>query len=379
MEYGKRYRLRIISMAVDNYMRVSLDGHPFEIIAVDFVPIKPIITEWIFMGAGQVCTISPYFHYAWGAKKRPQRYDVIVTANRSSGSYWFRTEVAKQCRNNNLHFGRAVWSYSNTLPSIPNSTAFTEPTDCLEPGPLTPLWNSSVPRGSFQQQLGHTEVLLSQAVVVPGGDNIVVWALDTNINVDYGHPTLSYVMDGNISFPDQLNVISTNIAGGWNYWLIQQNPSLPPIPHPLHLHGHSFFVLGQGNSTYKNQTQLNFQTPTRRDTSTIYGGGWIAIAFQSNNPGAWLMHCMNILHVSQQLCQDTNTVQVTLLGMSPKGLECSFWRYRHKSKFLNEINSLPNAPRGTVIILPPHIRNSTRDCRKAVARRGEAMQKVSVK
>lgn len=51
-------------MAVDNYLRLSLDGHPFEIIASDFVPIKPIKVDWIFIGAGQVRKISPlYWNY----------------------------------------------------------------------------------------------------------------------------------------------------------------------------------------------------------------------------------------------------------------------------------------------------------------------------
>lgn len=54
IEPGKRYRLRIISMAVDNYMRVSLDGHKLEIIAADFVPIKPIQVEWLAINVGQV-------------------------------------------------------------------------------------------------------------------------------------------------------------------------------------------------------------------------------------------------------------------------------------------------------------------------------------
>lgn len=220
-----------------------------------------------------------------------QRYDVIITANQTAGNYWFRTEVAKECRNANLNHGRAIWSYTNAEVGIPNSTALVEPTDCLEPGPLTPFWNASVPEGQFQGHLDHTEVYLSQSVVVPGGDNIVVWALGTNIDVDYSHPTLSYVSNGNMSFPEHFNVLPTSDEGGWNHLLIQQSPTMPPIPHPIHLHGHDFYVLGHGNTTYKNSTELNFETPTRRDTSTLYGGGWLALAFRSNNPGVWLMHC----------------------------------------------------------------------------------------
>jgi hypothetical protein len=34
---------------------------------------------------------------------------------------------------------------------------------------------------------------------------------------------------------------------------------------------------------------LNWNNPVRRDTATLPAGGWLAIAFSSNNPGAWLM------------------------------------------------------------------------------------------
>lgn len=126
---------------------------------------------------------------------------------------------------------------------------------------------------------------LTRAVVTPGGDNIVVWALHGNIDVDWEKPTMTYVREGNTSYPRELNVLPAVEEGGWNYWLIQQADGIPPIPHPIHLHGHDFFVLGQGNSTYNSSAVLNFENPTRRDTATIYGNGWLAVAFRSNNPG----------------------------------------------------------------------------------------------
>lgn len=41
---SKRYRLRLINISLDNMFQVSLDGHDFEVIAADFVPIKPFNT-----------------------------------------------------------------------------------------------------------------------------------------------------------------------------------------------------------------------------------------------------------------------------------------------------------------------------------------------
>lgn len=46
---------------------VSLDQHTFSVIASDFVPIVPYSADWIFVGIGQ-------------------RYDVVITANQTSGN-----------------------------------------------------------------------------------------------------------------------------------------------------------------------------------------------------------------------------------------------------------------------------------------------------
>jgi hypothetical protein len=142
-------------------------------------------------------------------------------------------------------------------------------------------------------------------VIVPGGDAITVWALnDTSLNISWQEPTLSYLTAGNSSFPNDFNVIPTVSEGGWNFWLIQQSSSVPPIPRPIHLHGHDFVVLGQGSGTFSpdsNFGNLNFATPPRRDTATLPGGGWLAMVFESNNPGAWLMHCHISWHASEGL------------------------------------------------------------------------------
>lgn len=102
---------------------------------------------------------------------------------------------------------------------------------------------------------------------------------------------MSYLMSGNTSYPELYNVVDTNSEGSWNYWLIYSDPSVFGLPHPIHLHGHDFFVIGSGPGTFDESTaQLNWNTPPRRDTATLPGGGWLAIAFSSNNPGAWYVH-----------------------------------------------------------------------------------------
>ena|SRR5579862_3780420 len=68
------------------------------------------------------------------------------------------------------------------------------------------------------------------------------------------------------------------------------NDSLDTMGHPLHLHGHSFWVLGKGQGIY-DASQLNILNPPIRDTEEIPASGWLAIRYIADNPGAWIFHC----------------------------------------------------------------------------------------
>ena len=281
---GKKYRLRLVNTAVDNYIRVSLDSHVMQVMTSDFIPIKPFYTETLLLGIGQ-------------------RYDVVINANQTAGNYWFRANVASDCLSGNKGAGLAIWTYSGVTSGTPTSTSYTFPAVCAEPSGIAPYWVQPVPSSSFNSALQQMDVNITGAQVTPGGDFVAVWALNTSsINVAWDKPTLDYLMSGNTSYPTALNVIPTTSEGSWNYWLIQTVQGLPPIPHPIHLHGHDYFVIGQGSGVFDASTAaLNFATPPRRDTATLPGGGWLAMAFNSNNPGAWLMHCHIAWHISEGL------------------------------------------------------------------------------
>lgn len=69
----------------------------------------------------------------------------------------------------------------------------------------------------------------------------------------------------------------------------------------MHIHGHNFVVLGQGNGNFDTAsalTTLNFKNPPRRDVVNLVARGWTVVAFKTDNPGAWLMHCHIAWHVS---------------------------------------------------------------------------------
>ena len=98
--------------------------------------------------------------------------------------------------------------------------------------------------------------------------------------------------------------------------------------HPIHLHGHSFYVVdiqhgiyqnglfcnntpdltcnnsvwtwangtGPDFSKYLTNGRLN-NTAIRKDTVIVPAGGYVVIAFQADNPGYWFMHCHMEAHL----------------------------------------------------------------------------------
>ncbi|KAF2860096.1 multicopper oxidase [Piedraia hortae CBS 480.64] len=281
IESGKKYRLRFINSAVDNFYYVSLDNHPLQVITSDFIPIRPFYTNSLLIAIGQ-------------------RYDVIINANQTAGNYWLRVDNAVECATQNLLSGRNIVTYKGVSVATPSSQAYPPPKTCDESPILAPYWKQPVPSSTFTSTVRQLDISLDTGKTATDGDTIVLWRLnETSLDVDWAKPTVQYVLDGNNSFPESYNVRQTVNPNSWNYWVIQQKSlPTPPIPHPIHLHGHDYFVLGQGTGNYSTGIQLNYDTPPRRDTAIVPGAGWMVIAFPSNNPGTWLMHCHIAWHVS---------------------------------------------------------------------------------
>lgn len=65
--------------------------------------------------------------------------------------------------------------------------------------------------------------------------------------------------------------------------------------HPIHVHGHNFFIVGQGFGNYNvNKDPAN----SERNTVGVQKGGWAAIRFKADNPGVWFIHCHLEEHTS---------------------------------------------------------------------------------
>ncbi|ETS76617.1 hypothetical protein PFICI_12004 [Pestalotiopsis fici W106-1] len=284
-EQGKKYLLRIVGIQADGWMKFTIDNHNLTVIANDLVPIEPYTTTNVILASGQ-------------------RYDVIVEANQDVDNYWLRAIYQTACNNNDndnkdnilgvvrYNGSDATQDPASTVDSDIDDSCGDEPYDSLVP------WLSHEVGDSVIEDylaLGwFYELDLVFHWTIQSKTLIVNWSAPTIMDVyDDGGPTPD--------FPDNSNVVSVDVVDQWVYWVIQ-DLTLVNAFHPMHLHGHDFYILAQGSGAFlPGITALNTKNPPRRDTATLHGNGYLVIAFKTDNPGSWLLHCHIAWHASQGL------------------------------------------------------------------------------
>ncbi|KAF7892145.1 hypothetical protein EAF00_008447 [Botryotinia globosa] len=181
-----------------------------------------------------------------------QRYDVIITADQTPSNYWFRAIVPKPPTQKGFGCGQnanngsinAIFSYQGVESSEPDPKSFLIPQSCEDETQLVSWYEKSVPENEF-------------------------------------------------------SILELPYANAWTFWIIKNAAA---IPHPIHLHGHDFCILGQENGVnFTDKSSLNFANPARRDVAMLPALGYLVIAFVTDNPGAWLLHCHITFHVGEGL------------------------------------------------------------------------------
>ncbi|KAF2683845.1 multicopper oxidase [Lentithecium fluviatile CBS 122367] len=276
---GKTHRLRLANTGINSWVHVSLDGHDFTVIAADFVPVVPFTTKSLSLSVGQ-------------------RYDVLIDANQDIGNYWLRVGTGGACDGPNTNAAniRSIFRYEGAYQEDPYSQASSPlPQGCYDEPNIVPFVPTQVPQ-QFPEEL---TLGFTNTAVAPG---LVQWLINgTPMKVNLSRPTLQHIYDGGETFDLKENAFNIGQAQKFQYWVIQQGPDIPAaLPHPIHLHGHDFFVLASAmNATWSGDISgLNFDNPPRRDTATLPARGYLVVAFESDNPGAWLMHCHIPFHVA---------------------------------------------------------------------------------
>ncbi|KAH8904716.1 hypothetical protein BR93DRAFT_882911, partial [Coniochaeta sp. PMI_546] len=334
-EPKKRHRLRLINGSAGTSYVFSIDGHNLTVIAADFVSVKPFTVKSLVIGIGQ-------------------RYTVVVQgledplADRSNGKYWIRTHPADGCNafrtgtfNSqsspaeifDIRTAYIQYSTASNDTNPPNVQVSNEPCDktCidmtmrLEPMvcwtiPKTPLNNITESRflPAFQNSndttLGeagnytHWMLRLPPDLEIPSAGR----PFHQPLWLDFGKPTL---LDPAAAIAEKnYNVVncehSRSTSPGYVFMVIDgrflalNDSKVLPVAHPIHWHGSDVVILGQNTTAFDPRSSPDtfvLDNPPRRDVVIVPAGGWVAVAFRPDNPGAWLVHCHIAWHASSGL------------------------------------------------------------------------------
>ncbi|VDB96280.1 unnamed protein product [Peniophora sp. CBMAI 1063] len=261
---GLRYRMRLVSTACDPSYLFSIDQHTLKIIEADGTNVKPVDVSQLQIFAGQ-------------------RYSFVLHADQKVDNYWIRAlpDVgANLTADGGLN--SAILRYKGAKQAEPGSKD-----------------------SSFEHLLLETELRPLVAAPPPPADETItlnvawngsVFLVNNQTWVSPEVPVLLQMMSGAKKASDLLPLSSVySLKRNKVYDILIPGVAFFGIQHPIHLHGHSFWVITSADS---NNVENN-NDPIVRDVVAmgLEDGDDIRIRFRTNNPGPWFLHC----HIDQHL------------------------------------------------------------------------------
>jgi FtsP/CotA-like multicopper oxidase with cupredoxin domain len=311
------HRLRVINVGALAWFQVSVDEHKFAITEVDGTDILPAEDERLMIGPAQ-------------------RYSMIITTGNPSGSdFWFRARMVAHCWKEPdlpgpgadevkaaIHYMPA--GRQTAIGSRPKTKRWREGIE-VECRDMNTTMYTPVESNPTPTYADHSYYLRSNLEI---GD----WRLQrgffntSTFRPNLQQPTLHRSVEGlssrNETFTTTsgINGVNSLAYDMKNDFLIQHSgiktvdliiQNFDEGNHPMHLHGHKFWVLGQGHGMFPGYQSLNMQPDgrgmllgreaslvdnIRRDVASTEGFGWLALRFIADNPGVWAFHCHMAWH-----------------------------------------------------------------------------------
>ncbi|KAJ3482317.1 hypothetical protein NLI96_g7058 [Meripilus lineatus] len=269
VQQGKRYRFRLISMSCDANFRFSIDDHKMTVIEVDGVNSQLVEVDLIPIYAAQ-------------------RYSFVLHANQPVGNYWIRAQPSS---GNSTFLGglnSAILRYTGAPSVVPTTSPNSAP-----------------------EQLNEFDLHPWESMPVPGKPYIGGADVNILLNFTFSRTDNRFLVNNSSFVPPTVPVLLQILSGVRNAHEILPPGSIFSLPrnvtvevqmpggviggaHPIHLHGHNFWVVRSAGSNL-----TNFHDPIVRDTVSMGDmNDNIAIRFQTNNPGPWFLHCHIDFHLN---------------------------------------------------------------------------------
>lgn len=295
------------------------------VISTDYVPTVPYTTNVVTLGIGQ-------------------RTDVLVTAGgESDSSYWMRSQLLDTATcaglappgTNDIPVLAAIYyedadtsAYPTTAPSDHSPSCSNDPIEKTQPE------FAKVP-----SELPFYQNLLLELTQNATGS--YEWLINNQTyRADYNEPLLYEAARGKYDFPENPQ---------WNVYNFGQNSSVifnitntTPLPHPVHFHGHNFYVLSVGElGTVWDGSVTNPSNPMRRDVQIMPPLGYIAIQFEADNPGVWPLHCHVAWHLSGgwYINVISRGDEIGNIAEDQRSSTCDAWSRWSSSNIVDQIDS----------------------------------------
>ncbi|KAK8213873.1 putative multicopper oxidase, type 1 [Phyllosticta capitalensis] len=304
LEKNKHHRIRVIHVGAFAEFHLQLDEHQFAVTEVDGTDVLPMFYHRLNIHPGQ-------------------RYSIVVNTNATSGdAFWLRGKMVTTCfKEKNLNLVSEVKAIIRYGPhdqerspkDVPSSKDWADALDvtCLEMNTteLRPVDQVFVPEAADTQ------------IYLRANFEIGAWRLSrgffnsSSFHANLRSPTLHRMIDGIISGNESFASPTADSPYGINSVgfdhvteFVYQTKDIRIVDilvsnfddgnHPLHLHGHKYFVLASGHGYPPTDlySSIDISNPLRRDTASVEGFGWILLRVVLDNAGMWAFHCHLSFH-----------------------------------------------------------------------------------
>ncbi|XP_034676688.1 laccase-15-like [Vitis riparia] len=341
VDHEKTYLLRIINAALHEPLFFSIAKHKMTVVGTDGSYTKPLTRDYITIFPGQT-------------------FDVLLEANQHPDHYYMAAKTYSDAPASRNIFDNttttAIVQYRgyytpSSPPFLPHLPAFNDTIASLQVmATLRSLADAEHPCNvplSTSTKLIYTISINSYPCVNNScsGGNGTRSAASIN-NISFHTPTIdileAYYYNISGVYGDKFPSVPPVVFDFTAYYLplIYQLPSagtevrvldynstveivlqgtnlVAGVTHPMHLHGHSFYVVGWGLGNFDENwdpLHYNLVDPPHQNTISVPKNGWVAIRFQASNPGVWFMHC----HVERHLTWGMETVFIVKNGKHPE-------------------------------------------------------------
>ncbi|KAI7987011.1 Laccase-1 [Camellia lanceoleosa] len=334
IDRGKTYMFRIINAAMNNELFFAVANHTLTVIEVDAVYTKPFTTTAIMIAPGQTT-------------------NVLLTANQVPNPTGTFVMAARPYVTSVFPFDKTTTIGFLKYNALGSDTIKTAVKPCSFLPQNLPQMNDSDFATKFSNKIRSLASTKYPCNVPKKIDKRVITTISLNLqdcggnkackglygkkflasmnNQSFVRPTMSilechyrnlktsaYAYNFPEKPPHAFNYTGVNplthnmntefgtrllvVPYGTKLEIVLQDTSFLNVEnHPIHVHGHNFFVVGTGFGNFddvKDPGRYNLVDPPERNTVAVPSGGWAAIRINADNPGVWFIHCHLEAHTS---------------------------------------------------------------------------------